>query len=243
MVQKPPQDRAAPPVSTSDRDTLTLTVDVGLDAEAKTLCRLLANDPDADAVYARISGADFQDLAHRIVFLRCQERRADARPIEPGLIVEAIAASGAMSAVEANALIASLITRDAVPGMVREYADTVKMASILRALRSFGSELSNFEVNLGEFGTRTAQLERRFSEIVNARIGGDIAPLSVYADAYYTKLNNALENNGVLTGVQTGFRGIDRLTNGFQPGDLIILAARPGKGKTAFAVNVLVNAA
>ena len=80
-------------------------------------------------------------------------------------------------------------------------------------------------------------------ELVKSRNSSDFIKSDEIAKEYQDKLIKIRKNKGMLTGTGTGFNSIDKFTNGFQPGDLIILAARPSIGKTALALNMLLNVA
>lgn len=80
-------------------------------------------------------------------------------------------------------------------------------------------------------------------KIINSRNIGDVELIKVPAEKYLNKILKSTRSNGELTGVTSGYKDIDDFTNGFQKGDLIILAARPSIGKTALAINFIINLA
>lgn len=80
-------------------------------------------------------------------------------------------------------------------------------------------------------------------KIINSRNIGDVELIKVSAEKYLSKILESTRAHGELTGVTSGYRDIDDFTNGFQKGDLIILAARPSIGKTALAINFMINLA
>lgn len=80
-------------------------------------------------------------------------------------------------------------------------------------------------------------------KIINSRNIGDVELIKVSAEKYLNKILESTRAHGELTGVTSGYKDIDDFTNGFQKGDLIILAARPSIGKTALAINFMINLA
>ncbi|MDD3158921.1 replicative DNA helicase, partial [Anaeromusa sp.] len=87
------------------------------------------------------------------------------------------------------------------------------------------------------------QAEKMILEVSNRRIGGDFTPIkSIVLDAF-GKIEQLYESRGGITGLATGFKDLDRLTSGLQKSDLILVAARPSMGKTAFTLNIASNVA
>lgn len=86
------------------------------------------------------------------------------------------------------------------------------------------------------------KLQVTTDSIINSRNLDNISLISAYVDEFKNRLETIKHNSGKITGTTSGFTEIDEITNGFQPGDLIILAARPSLGKTALAINFISNA-
>ena len=86
------------------------------------------------------------------------------------------------------------------------------------------------------------KLQVNVDSIINSRNLNNVSLISEYVENFKDKLEIIKNNSGKITGTTSGFGEIDEITNGFQPGDLIILAARPSLGKTALAINFLSNA-
>ena len=83
--------------------------------------------------------------------------------------------------------------------------------------------------------------ERRILQISESKRRGDFAPVGVVVEETLDKITKLYENKAGITGLPTGFRDLDRLTSGLQPSDLILVAARPSMGKTAFTLNIAQN--
>lgn len=87
------------------------------------------------------------------------------------------------------------------------------------------------------------QLQADFKNIIDQRATDDLTLISKFTNEFTNRLENIKNNKGQITGTPSGFENIDKITNGFQPGELIILAARPSIGKTALALNMVANIA
>ena len=87
------------------------------------------------------------------------------------------------------------------------------------------------------------QAEHLIFSIANRRTGRNVVNLKNILIETFEQIEKLYESRGAVTGVPTGFSDLDRLTAGFQPSDLIILAARPSMGKTTFALNIAEHAA
>ncbi|MGH8772748.1 MAG: replicative DNA helicase, partial [Burkholderiales bacterium] len=133
-----------------------------------------------------------------------------------------------------------------IPGAanIRRYAEIVRERSIMRKLAEVGAEIAESSYN--PMGRSPAQLldaaEARVFEIAEAGARGKqvfvttqqlLTQVVERIDLLYNR-----ENPSDITGVPTGFSDLDQMTSGLQPGDLIIIAARPGSGKTALALNI-----
>lgn len=126
---------------------------------------------------------------------------------------------------------------------VAHYADSVRDRSVLRQLIGMAAEIAEtcYEAD-GDVADIVENAEKRIFSLAekklnsNARSLGELIPQTVDA------LDKLYRNKDVLSGVTSGFIDFNKLTNGFQPSDLIIMAGRPGMGKTAFALNVALNA-
>ena len=128
---------------------------------------------------------------------------------------------------------------------VMEYVRIVRDKSLLRAVATAASEITA-EVQKG-VGSATGMLElaeQKIYDIRRGRAGQGMTPVSVVLPEVMDQLAELMENGGkTLPGLATGFSGLDAKTNGLGKGNLVILAARPGMGKTSMALNIALNAA
>lgn len=121
--------------------------------------------------------------------------------------------------------------------------ELVKNASVKRQLDNFSQKVINTKIDFAQYDNQIAALENEFLDITQSKHADKLTPIDEVATKYLDKVNKLRQRKQEITGTAVGFPALDKITNGFQPGDLIILAARPGVGKTAIALNFINNAA
>lgn len=125
-----------------------------------------------------------------------------------------------------------------------EYAHIVKDKAKLRNLQDSATKIvemtSDEEETTEDIIDRSEALIFKIAENNNTR---NVISIKDMMNSEFTRLQNVYDNKGVTTGISSGFTDFDQMTNGFNPSDLVILAARPAMGKTAFALNLALNAA
>lgn len=223
-------------------EPITITPMIGIEAESKILSSLLNNCPNGNEVFNKLLISDFNEEAYRLVFGAMLRLYNANKKLDPVAIIDSLVSQTLMNPFEAQQLIANLTSLSTSFSSLDIYIEIVKMASILKDLRNLGTELQEIKVDFLEFDDKITKIENQFLQITKSKIGSDIKTIKGFVSDYREKLKRAF-NEQLITGTKTGYEEIDKITNGFQPGDLIILAARPGKGKTAFAINLLINAA
>jgi replicative DNA helicase len=134
---------------------------------------------------------------------------------------------------------------DVIPttGNVEHYAKIIQEKAILRNLIYAGGSIADLGFNEEEEAASLLdRAESMIFKIAQERISEDFSPLQKILFDTYEKISELYSRRAHVTGVATHYRNLDYLTAGLQPSDLIILAARPGMGKTAFALNIALNA-
>lgn len=223
-------------------EPIAITPMLGIEAESKILSALLNNCPNGNEAFNKLLISDFNEEAYRLVFGSMLRLFNANKKLDPVAIIDSLVSQTLMSPFEAQQLIANLTSVSTSFSSLDIYIEIVKMASILKALKNLGTELQDIKVDFLDFDDTITKFENQFLQITKSKIGSDIKTIKGFVSDYREKLKRAFTEQ-LITGTKTGYEAIDKITNGFQPGDLIILAARPGKGKTAFAINLLINAA
>lgn len=188
---------------------------------------------------------DFFSEAHKAIFKTMLELHKEEKPIELKLLVSRLNDNNSLNFVGGVEYLAQLAD-NAISGasakyyidIIRTKADQRNLIKITQLLSEKGFDESNpIDSLLDEAEKQILAVTRERRGITNFRSSEEVA------DTVVKELENIRHSEQGLTGICTGFSDLDHLTNGLQRGDLIILAARPSVGKTAFALNVALNAA
>jgi replicative DNA helicase len=215
------------------------TLPHSLDAEKSVLGAILIHNDAFNQAAELIDARDFFRDAHRRIFDRmvALSERGDA--IDFITLKEALSRAGELDEVGGPAYIASLT--DGVPrsANVEYYARIVKEKSTLRSLIHSANKIliEAYEAQQ-EPDLLLDEAERAIFAIAEDRIRQGFVPLKDLVQSSFEKIEKLHEQKGAVTGVPSGFADLDELTTGFQPSDLVVVAARPSMGKTSFVLNI-----
>jgi replicative DNA helicase len=219
-----------------------------VEAEQSVLGGLMLDNGAWDRAADVITEADFYRFEHRLIFAAIAALIAASRPADVITVYEQLQTSG--KAAEAGGLAYLNALAQSVPSAanMRRYAEIVRERSILRKLIAASDEIATNAFN--PQGRQVAQIldeaEGKIFKIgeEGARTKQGFQSMDVLAVQLIDRVTELAENGAEdVTGVRSGFFDLDRNTAGLQPGDLLILAARPSMGKTAFALNIAENVA
>ncbi|MBT8331425.1 MAG: replicative DNA helicase [Deltaproteobacteria bacterium] len=215
-----------------------------IEAEASLLSALLINNHILDDVVDLLIPSDFYRTAHHIIFGAMLELAEKREPIDLVTLTNILKDRGELESVGGALYLAKLI--DAVPLAVNaeHYAKIIHDKATLRRLIEKGYAIIKSCFGDQEHVDEIVDFaESCVFEVSERKVRPSFFKVRELIDHGYDTLQNRQKNKGLPTGVPTGFTGLDNLTCGLQNSDLIILAARPSMGKTAFALNVARNAA
>lgn len=212
------------------------------DAEQAVLGAMLI-DPDAvSRAMELLRPEDFYRPGHRILFEAMLDLADHEQPVDVVTTASALRKAGQIEVVGGVAYLAELQDVVATSANVAYHARIVAERALLRSLIDAGTDIVRqaYEAE-GDPAEILDQAEERIMRVSHKRTGTAIPLSTVLIDAF-THLEARYNNPDVL-GVPSGFPDLDRLTAGFQPSDLTVIAARPSMGKTTFILNVARNAA
>lgn len=215
-----------------------------IEAEQSVLGSLLI-DPDAIIkVGTFLRSGDFYREAHQAIYgaiLALHERRLPADFIT---VVDELERQNRLELVGGPAYLTSLINMVPTSVHVEHYGHIVERTCLMRRLIGAAGEIAGLAYEGREDVDEVIdQAERILFEVSQRRIAKSLVPIRDVIREYYDRIEFLVEHQDETLGVPTGFADLDRLLGGLQPSDLIIIAARPGVGKTSLALSIAGSAA
>ena len=215
-----------------------------IEAERATLGSILLNRDALSAINAWIKSEYFYLERHGQIYdamVACYNNRI---PPDTRTVAEELRRRNQLDQVGGIIYLSEMV--DAVPTSyhIEYYARAVERTALLRRLIETGAHIAALGYNeQAEIDETIDKAEALLFDIAQKRTSQDFVHISKVVDNYYEQLNYLQEHRGEILGVQTGYRDFDQITGGLQRSDLIILAARPGTGKTSFAMSIAYNVA
>ncbi len=218
-----------------------------IDAEQAVLGGLMLDERAWERIADKINEEDFYRKDHRLIYRALSELSEKNMPCDAVTIGEWFDSNGLSELVGGSGYILQLANSTPSAANIVAYAEIVREKSILRQLIDAGTEITGdgFQPE----GRSTQEIlegaEQKVFRIAESGARGRknfVAMRTAVKEAFQI-LHQRYESKGSVTGLATGFNDLDEMTAGFQPSDLIIVAARPSMGKTALAVNFAEHAA
>ncbi|WP_049761221.1 replicative DNA helicase [Rubrobacter xylanophilus] len=215
-----------------------------LDAERAVIGAMLVSEAAVAAVAERLAPEDFYSETHRVIYAAMMRLYARGEPIDQLTLANELQKVGDFDKVGGRAYIFQIVESVPTASNASRYAEIVRGKALLRALIDVGSRITEDAFREpDDVGRALDAAEQLIYGISNRSLREHLSPVSELAPGALEMIQQLYEAEGEVTGVETGFEDLDRLTTGFHKSDLVILAARPAMGKTAFALNAIWHAA
>lgn len=197
---------------------------------------------DTDAILTAseiITSEDFYQRQYGVVFDAMVELYNEGKPVDLITLQNRLKEKDVPPEVASLEFAKDLVDSVYTSTNIRQYANIVKDKSTLRKLIRVNEEIAN-ECYAGKESTEDIinSTEKRIFDIVQQNTTGEFVPIKQVVLNALDKIELASKTKGNVTGIPTGFIDLDYKTAGFQPSDLILVAARPSMGKTAFVLNI-----
>ncbi len=197
---------------------------------------------DREAIVAAselVTGEDFYNRQYGVVFETMVELNDQGSPVDVVTLQNRLKEKDVPPEVSSLEFVRELVTVVPTSANIRYYANIVAEKSLLRKLIRLNEEIAN-TCYAGKESLEyiLEDTEKRVFQLVQKRTADDYVPIRTVVMNAMDKIEMAAKNKGNVTGIPTGFIDLDYRTAGMQPSDLVLIAARPSMGKTAFALNI-----
>jgi replicative DNA helicase len=214
------------------------------DAELSVVGAVLRSETAVAAVLEHITAGDFYRHDLGTIFRTAVGLWGAGHPVDPVSVHAKLEELGETAAAGGKARIHEVAQIVTATSNAAHHAKTVRELSILRSLLGAGQTIVQMAQERGE-PTRdlVAKAEQVLYEVSQRDDGGELIPLRSSLVETFERVQTLYEQGATVTGLSSGFPDLDQVTAGFQPGNLIILAARPSMGKSALGLALAANAA
>ena len=220
-----------------------------IEAEQSVLGGLMLDNEAWDRVAEKVVEQDFYLRAHRFIFAAMSRLAEASQPIDIITVSENLEANQQLDDVGGFAYLGEIAKNTPSAANILAYADIVRERAVVRDMISVAHDIA--DAGYDPQGRTSAELldfaETKVFKIAEQRANANEGPEPISSILAKTidKIDELYKNpsKGGITGVSTGYIDLDKMTNGLQPSDLIIVAARPSMGKTTFAMNLCEHAA
>jgi replicative DNA helicase len=210
-----------------------------LDAEESVLGAMLVSENAIAIVSEMLRAEDFYRRSHATMYETILQVYGEGGTVDSITLINALQNKGQLDEVGGKAAVHTLASTVPAVANAYRYAEIVRDSSTYRNLIRAGTEIAQLGYErLGEPQELVDQAEQVVFSIADQRITSDFSPISTLLNESFERISQLHESGREITGVATGYRKLDKITAGFQPSNLIILAARPGMGKTSLALNI-----
>lgn len=215
-----------------------------IDAEKAVLAACILNSDILEEVMMKLKPDNFFRPAHRIIFEAIGDLHGRRIPVDQISLADNLNASGQLEAVGGRSYIVELADNAYALTNWSNHADIVRRTAILRELIYASTQISALAYSApDDLDEVVEDAERTLFDVTEKRVSSSFVKMSTLLNDAFEEISKLAEQKSHMAGVPTGFKDVDDLFHGLRGGDLAILAARPGVGKTSFALNLAVNAA
>ena len=208
------------------------------------LASLMAADTYVAEAMSLVDVADFYREGHRAVFLAIEGLFSTGEPVEPITVIERLTKDGRLDDAGGRGGVLDLMETPFIAASYRTYAEMVRDTATQRRLLDVGNRIKAMvDQREGETTAMLQDAETLVYGLTQKGVRGDFARAHELVIKGIERLTAAEESGSGVTGVATGFLDLDKIVGGLQPGNVIVVAARPSMGKTALALGIAEHAA
>ena len=211
-----------------------------IEAEQSVIGSMLMDREAVIAASEIIVGSDFYQHQYGAMFDAMVELFNEGKPVDLVTLQDRLKEKDVPPEVSSLDFVRDIVTMVPTSANVRSYAQIVHEKAVLRKLIRTTEEIANTcYAGKDPLEDILADTEKQIFNLLQSRSTQDFVPIKQVAINVLEKIEEAYKTQGTVTGVPTGFIDLDYKLSGFQPSDLVLIAARPSMGKTAFVLNVV----
>ena len=215
-----------------------------IEAEKSVLAACMLNRDAIDEVAVQLRPECFFRRSHQLIFASMMDLHSRKMPIDHISLAENLKATGQLEAVGGKAYLVELADNTFALTNWLTHTQIVKRTSVLRDLIFASDQIMQLAYDAPDnLDQVVEEAEKTLFSVTEQRVSSTFTPINTLLMDAFNEISELAMQQSHMAGVPTGFVDVDNLFHGFRGGDLIILAARPGVGKTSFALNLAVNAA
>jgi len=209
-----------------------------INAEKAVLSSILLDNDAIHLVVSELRVEEFYHPAHQMLYQAMIDLKDSNQPVDLTTLASYLTDTGQLEGVGGAIALAEIADYEATAANVTYYARIVHDKAVKRSLISVSTEIANLGYEeTQDAGKLLDEAESKIFALSQEKARSALSSLNVEMHDAMNYIDVLMNRGGELTGLTTGFTELDRMTGGLQPGDLIILAARPSMGKTAFALS------
>ena len=209
------------------------------EAESSVIGAMLIDNEAIMVASELIKGEDFYQKQLGIVYNTMVELYSEGKPVEPVILHASLREKGMPEEVCGPDRILQWMNQTLTSANIKYYAEIVSEKSVARRLIRLNEEIANTcYAGSEKLEDTLAEAEKRVFDLVQRGGGNEFVPIRQVVINVMKKIDAASRARGRVTGLETGFMDLDYKTSGLQPSDLVLIAARPSMGKTAFVLNL-----
>ncbi len=210
-----------------------------LEAEQSVLGAMMIEKEAISKVAEMLKPEDFYREAHRLVFKAVLTLFNQNEAVDIITVTEQLRKEDKLEGAGGIAYVTSLANSMPTAANVLYHARIVEEKALLRGLITTATHIAGMGYDANEEVEQILdQAEKMMLAVANRKIKAGFTPIREIVSSAMEKIEQLYQSKGGITGLPTGFKDLDKLTSGLQPSDLILVAARPSMGKTAFTLNM-----
>lgn len=222
-----------------DEAVLKRVLPHSIEAEQSVIGSMLMDKEAITIASEQISGEDFYGKQYGILFDAMVELNDEAKPVDLVTLQERLKEKGAPPEIYSLEYIKDVMATLPTSAYIKHYVQIVAEKAVLRKLIRVNEDIANTcYAQKDSLESILETSEKSIFDIIQKRNSGDFVPIRQIVMNAMNLIEEASKNKGAVTGIATGFLDLDYKTAGMQPSDLILIAARPSMGKTAFVLNI-----